>query len=92
MCTACACGTEDRSPAQAAAGDATVYTVSGMTCGHCVSSVSAEIGKVEGVTGVSVDLATGAVTVSGPGVSGDEIRAAVGRAGYALTETSPAAS
>ena len=42
----------------------TVYTVAGMTCGHCVSAVSEEIGKLDGVAGVQVDLATGAVTVS----------------------------
>ncbi|GAA3128472.1 heavy-metal-associated domain-containing protein [Streptosporangium carneum] len=89
MCTACACGTEGGVSAQAGAGDTNVYTVNGMTCGHCVSSVSAEIGKVDGVTGVSVDLATGAATVSGAGVSHDEIRAAVGRAGYTLADASP---
>jgi copper chaperone CopZ len=26
------------------------YTVRGMTCGHCVNSVSAEVGRVPGVT------------------------------------------
>ncbi|MGD9531773.1 MAG: heavy-metal-associated domain-containing protein, partial [Pseudonocardia sp.] len=36
------------------------YTVSGMTCGHCVTSVTEEIGGIEGVTGVVVDLPTGA--------------------------------
>ena len=84
MCTACACGTDDKLSAQAAPGDVSVYTVGGMTCGHCASSVSAEIGRVAGVTGVSVDLATGAVSVSRTGLSDDEIRAAVDRAGYTL--------
>jgi copper chaperone CopZ len=42
----------------------TVYRVKGMTCGHCVNAVSEEVGKLEGVTGVRVDLATGAVTVT----------------------------
>ena len=42
----------------------TTYTVTGMTCGHCVSSVTAEVGKVPGVTGVQVDLASGRVTVA----------------------------
>ncbi|WP_245646991.1 heavy-metal-associated domain-containing protein [Microtetraspora niveoalba] len=67
-----------------AEGDARTYSVSGMTCGHCVSSVSGEIGKVAGVTGVSVDLAAGAVTVNGAGYSDEEIRAAVEEAGYEL--------
>ena len=68
MCTACACGTADSVSAQVETSGGTVYTVGGMTCGHCVSSVSAEIGKVGGVTGVQVDLAGGAVTVSGAGL------------------------
>ncbi|MEV7014091.1 heavy-metal-associated domain-containing protein [Streptosporangium sp. NPDC051022] len=91
MCTACACGTGDTSSAQTETTGASVYTVGGMTCGHCVSSVSAEIGKVDGVTGVSVDLAGGRVTVSGEGLSDEEIRAAVERAGYTLASASPAA-
>ncbi|WP_046469681.1 heavy-metal-associated domain-containing protein [Allosalinactinospora lopnorensis] len=39
----------------------TLYTVQGMTCGHCAASVTEE---VSGVTGVHVDLATGRLTVS----------------------------
>ncbi|GAA3511883.1 copper chaperone CopZ [Streptosporangium album] len=89
MCTACACGTADTASAQVATSGGTVYQVSGMTCGHCVSSISAEIGKVDGVTGVQVDLAGGAVTVSGAGFSGEEIRTAVDQAGYAPADTSP---
>ncbi|MGW0593926.1 heavy-metal-associated domain-containing protein [Streptosporangium sp. NPDC002607] len=89
MCTACACGTTISTSAQVETSGGTAYQVGGMTCGHCVSSVSAEIGKVGGVTGVQVDLASGAVTVSGAGFSDEEIRAAVEQAGYALVETSP---
>ncbi|MGI5158664.1 heavy-metal-associated domain-containing protein [Microbispora sp. CA-102843] len=70
--------------AEAGTADGKVYSVSGMTCGHCVSSVSGEIGKIGGVTGVAVDLPTGAVTVSGSGFTDEEIRAAVEQAGYAL--------
>ena len=40
------------------------YTVTGMTCGHCVSAVSEEVGGLPGVTEVSVDLPTGVVTVT----------------------------
>ncbi|MBN6050658.1 heavy-metal-associated domain-containing protein [Nonomuraea sp. RK-328] len=68
-------------------GDGSVYSVSGMTCGHCVSSVSAEIGAVDGVSGVAVELSTGTVTVSGAGFSDEKIRAAVERAGYRLSGT-----
>ena len=62
------------------------YTVSGMTCGHCVSSVTEEISEIAGVTDVSVDLPTGAVTVTGDGdISADAVRAAVQEAGYEVT-------
>ncbi|KAA8887930.1 heavy-metal-associated domain-containing protein [Nocardia colli] len=59
------------------------YTVTGMTCGHCVSSVKTEIGKIDGVTGVDVDLASGAVTVdSAAPIADSAILAAVDEAGY----------
>lgn len=61
------------------------YTVSGMTCGHCVSSVTEEVGEIAGVREVDVDLATGKVTVtSETPVSTDAVRAAVTEAGYQL--------
>src|SRR5436189_221467 len=40
------------------------YTVSGMTCAHCVSAVTEEVSAVPGVTEVQVDLETGALTVT----------------------------
>ena len=61
------------------------YTVSGMTCGHCVASVTEEISEIDGVTDVAVDLPTGAVTVtSTTPVDSEEVRAAVEEAGYQL--------
>jgi copper ion binding protein len=61
------------------------YTVTGMTCGHCVSSVSEEIGAIGGVRKVDVDLASGRVTVTSEApVSPDAVRAAVTEAGYQL--------
>ncbi|GAB3158444.1 heavy-metal-associated domain-containing protein [Microbispora hainanensis] len=62
-------------------------TVTGMTCGHCVSSVKEEVGEVPGVTGVEVDLATGLMTVESDGpIDTARIRAAVEEAGYELVE------
>jgi copper chaperone CopZ len=61
-----------------------VYTVQGMTCGHCVASVTGEVRKVEGVRGVEVDLASGRVTVDGDGYTDEQIRAAVDEAGYEI--------
>lgn len=61
------------------------YQVQGMTCGHCVSAVSSEIGQLAGVSDVSVDLATGKVVVTADQPLEDEaVRAAVEEAGYEL--------
>jgi copper chaperone CopZ len=62
------------------------YTVSGMTCEHCVASVSEEVLGITGVTSVDVDLPTGTLTVaSEQPLSEDEVRSAVDEAGYRLT-------
>ena len=61
------------------------FTVTGMTCGHCVASVTEEVSELAGVEHVDVDLATGAVTVtSTTPLEDDAVRAAVEEAGYAL--------
>jgi copper chaperone CopZ len=61
------------------------YTVVGMTCGHCVSAVTEEVTQVPGVTGVDVDLASGALTVTAEAAVDDgAVRAAVEEAGYAV--------
>jgi copper ion binding protein len=63
----------------------TTYTVQGMTCGHCVSAVSAEVGALAGVNNVEVDLATGLVRVtSEKPLDTSAVRAAVDEAGYEL--------
>ncbi|MFI9593891.1 heavy-metal-associated domain-containing protein [Nonomuraea sp. NPDC052265] len=67
----------------------TTYTVKGMTCGHCVSSVKEEVGEVAGVTGVEVDLASGLLTVeSGGPIDAARIVAAVEEAGYEVASQS----
>lgn len=61
------------------------YTVAGMTCGHCVASVTEEIGEIDGVREVAVDLSTGHVTVtSDDPVDPGDVRTAVEEAGYRL--------
>ena len=62
----------------------TTYTVTGMTCGHCELSVKEEISEISGVTDVTADHTTGAVTVTGEGFSDDQVSAAVAEAGYEL--------
>ena len=61
------------------------YRVSGMSCEHCKAAVADEVGAVEGVESVRVDLAEGLLEVEGPSISDEAIAAAVEEAGYALT-------
>ena len=61
--------------------DTRTYTVSGMTCGHCVASVQEEVSEVAGVESVEVDLASGRVDVTGS-FADEQVRSAVAEAGY----------
>lgn len=63
------------------------YAVSGMTCGHCVASVSEEVGDVAGVIDVDVDLTSGRMVVRSHGVSDYAVLAAVTEAGYTAART-----
>ncbi|HEX3792626.1 MAG TPA: cation transporter [Pseudonocardiaceae bacterium] len=61
------------------------YTVTGMTCQHCVASVTEELTALSGVTDVAVALDTGAVTVTSDRALADaDVAAAVDEAGYQL--------
>ncbi len=64
------------------------YTVVGMTCSHCVSSVTEEVSQVPGVRDVDVNLDTGGLTVSSDTtIDTAAVRAAVEEAGYELAGT-----
>lgn len=59
------------------------FTVIGMTCGHCVAAVTSEVSKLNGVTKVDIDLATGSVKVESiQPVEPSAFAAAVEEAGY----------
>jgi copper ion binding protein len=63
----------------------TTWTVSGMTCGHCVKAVTEEVSAIPGVSDVVVELESGLVTVTAetdPSV--EVIAAAIDEAGYTL--------
>jgi len=61
------------------------YTVTGMTCAHCVASVTEEVSAIDGVTDVAVDLAAGSVVItSGRELSTTEVTTAITEAGYQL--------
>ncbi len=62
------------------------FTVTGMTCGHCVASVTEEISELDGVRDVAVELSSGLVTVtSDDPVDPVEVRTAVEEAGYRVS-------
>jgi copper chaperone len=61
------------------------WTVTGMTCGHCVASVTEEVQELPGVQDVDVVLESGAVTVtSTEPLDESAVRSAVEEAGYQL--------
>lgn len=62
------------------------FTVAGMTCSHCVMSVTEEVTQVPGVQDIEVDLATGRLTVvSDVEIDPVAIQEAVQEAGYQVT-------
>ncbi|MET4705819.1 heavy-metal-associated domain-containing protein [Frigoribacterium sp. UYMn621] len=91
----CACGSGDHASASSDAVEAGTagtirehYLVEGMTCGHCVSSVTEELSAIDGVESVSVELEPGGVSrimlVSSEPVPAEKVRTAVSEAGYSL--------
>jgi len=64
----------------------TTVNVSGMTCGHCVSSVSEELEALSGVEKIDVDLNAGGISTvtitSKEALSSSEIGEAIAEAGY----------
>ena len=64
------------------------FTATGMTCQHCVASVTKEVSELAHVTSVAVDLPTGTVTVeSDAPIPADEVITAISKAGYPAVET-----
>jgi copper ion binding protein len=61
------------------------FTVTGMTCSHCVASVTEEVQEIPGVEDVDVVLETGSLTVtSAEPVDNAAVQTAVEEAGYHL--------
>ena len=57
------------------------YSVPGVSCEHCRSAITEEVGKVPGVDSVEVSLELKLVTVEGETDDGS-VRAAIDQAGY----------
>jgi copper chaperone len=99
---ACACNANEHSSATTANGGAhgssisqglvrEHYEVEGMTCSHCVASVSEELSSLVGVDKIDVRLNAGGVSTvmitSSTPIPVDEVRAAIREAGYTLVTT-----
>jgi copper chaperone len=58
------------------------YRVVGMTCDHCVASVTEEVSALPEVTAVQIELESGRLVVASDSVSDQAVGAAVAEAGY----------
>lgn len=69
----------------------TQIQINGMTCNHCVASVTEELSEIAGVTDVQVELVAGgtstATVTSDTEPSVQDLEAAVQEAGYSVVGT-----
>jgi copper chaperone CopZ len=63
-------------------GETMIYTVPAIHCGHCEAAITREVGAVEGVEAVDVDLDAKRVTVRGAQLDDEKLRAAIDEAGF----------
>ena len=63
------------------------YSVPGVSCEHCRTAITGEVGVVAGVESVEVDLDGKIVTVRGEALDDAALRAAIDEAGYDVAET-----
>lgn len=57
------------------------YSVPDISCGHCKSAIEGEVGTLDGVSAVTVDIEARTVTVEGDATE-QAIHAAIDEAGY----------
>jgi copper chaperone len=62
------------------------YNVPGISCGHCKAAIEEEVGQLDGIDSVDVDIEARTVTVSGE-VDDDAVHTAVEEAGYEVAST-----
>lgn len=91
---ACSCGSHAHQAKRTAEPSemTTTLQVSGMTCAHCVTSVTAELGQVDGAGAVDVQLVPNGISLvtvsSAAPLDVDAVAAAIDEAGYALVRAS----
>jgi copper chaperone len=67
---------------------ATTLKVKGMSCQHCVMSVTKALGQLDGVKNVQVDLAKGEVRFdNAKEVTSSQIEKAISDAGYEVIQS-----
>ncbi|WP_353807985.1 heavy-metal-associated domain-containing protein [Agromyces sp. SYSU T00194] len=90
----CGCGHGAGAATTTATASATTaeFLVEGMTCSHCVASVTEELSEISGVEQVAVDLhpdgASRVIVSSAQPLAAQDVRAAVEDAGYRLATVS----
>jgi copper chaperone len=62
------------------------YSVPGVTCEHCRTAITKEVGVVTGVHSVEVDLEQKRVDIRGQALSDADVRAAIDEAGYDIAD------
>jgi copper chaperone CopZ len=66
----------------------TTLNISGMTCQHCIMSVTEELEALDGVNGVQIDLHPGAISTAAVSADRDiplaDLSEAVAEAGYTV--------
>ena len=66
---------------------ATLLKVKGMSCQHCVMSVTKALGQLEGIKNIQVDLAKGEVRFDNTQeVASNRIEKAIAEAGYEVVQ------
>ena len=58
------------------------YSVPSVSCGHCQTTIAAEVTAIDGVETIDVDLDTKLVRISGENLDDRALRAAIEEAGY----------
>ena len=64
----------------------TTFTISGMSCGGCVNSVTRVLRGVPGIEPVHVEVGTATVRIDPMRASVEAAKAAIGRAGVKVVE------